>query len=63
MKHITIQNTNMIRSIQLAIIQAFTASWGMKFEQMVVILDFHWKTENNENIHNTCTKFTCQIDS
>ena len=63
MKRITIQNTNMIKSIQLAIIQAFTASWGTEFEQMVVILDFHWKTENNENIHNTYTKFTCQIDS
>ena len=63
MKHITIQNTHMIKSIQLAIIQAFTASWEMKFEQMVVILDFHWKTENNENIHNACTEFTRQFHS
>ena len=30
----------MIKSIQLAIMQAFTAIWKIKFEQIVIILNF-----------------------
>ena len=40
----------MIKSIQLAIIQAFTAPCWIKFEQMVVILDFCQMMKNNDNI-------------
>ena len=46
----------MIRSIQLAIIQAFTAPWEINFEEMVVILKFHQKMEKNDNIHHTFIK-------
>jgi hypothetical protein len=46
----TLSNNYMIKSIQLAIIQAFTAPWEIQFEQMVVILDFHQKMNNNDNI-------------
>ena len=46
----------MIKSIQLAIIQAFTAPWEIKFVQMVLILDFRQKMEKNDNIHHACTK-------
>ena len=35
-KKITDSNTYMIKSIQLDIIQAFTALWKIKFDQMVV---------------------------
>ena len=50
----------MIKSIQLAIIQAFTASWGIKFEQMVIILDFLQKMDNNHNIHHARTESICK---
>ena len=50
----------MTKSIQLAIIQVFTAPWEIKFEQMVVILDFRQKMEKNDNIHHACTKSICK---
>ena len=40
----------MIKLIQLAIIQAFTALLKIKFEQMGVILNFHQKMKKNDNI-------------
>ena len=46
----------MIKSVQLAIIQAFTALWEIKFEHMVVILNFRQKMKKNNNIHNVCIK-------
>ena len=46
----------MIRSIQLPIIQAFTAPWEINFEEMVVILKFHQKMEKNDNIHHIFIK-------
>ena len=46
----------MIRSIQLAIIQAFTAPWKIKFEEMVAILNFRQKMEKNDNIHHVFIK-------
>jgi hypothetical protein len=46
----------MIRSIQLAIIQAFKALWEMKFEEMVAILNFHQKMKKNDNIHHVFIK-------
>ena len=39
----------MTKSIQLAIIQAFTALWEMKFEKMVVIWNSVSVDEKNEN--------------
>ena len=33
--------TYMLKSIQLAIIQAFTALWKIQIKQKVVILNFH----------------------
>ena len=60
MKNITILNTYMVKSIQLAIIQAFTAPWEIKFEQMVVILNFCQQMENNDNIHHECTYSVCK---
>ena len=50
----------MIKAIQLAMIQAFTAPCEIKFEQMVVILDFCQKMEKNDNIHHACTKSICK---
>jgi hypothetical protein len=47
---ITVSNTYMIKSIQLAIIQAFTAPGEIKFEEMVVILNFLQKMDKNDNI-------------
>jgi hypothetical protein len=48
----------MIISIQLAIIQAFTVLWDMKFEQMVVIFSiFCQKMKTNNNNHQVCIKF------
>ena len=52
----TVLYTYMIESIQLAIIQAFTAHLEIKFEDMVVILYFHQKVNNNNNIHHVCIK-------
>ena len=40
----------MIKSIQLAIILAFTAPWEIKIEQIVLILDFLQMMKNNDNI-------------
>jgi hypothetical protein len=53
---ITIINTYMIESIQLAIIQAFTALWEINFEHMMVILNFHQNIKKNYNIHHVCIK-------
>ena len=53
---ITVLNTYMIKSIQLAIIQAFIAPWEIQFEEMVVILNFHQKMEKNDNIHHVFIK-------
>jgi hypothetical protein len=50
----------MIKSIQLASIQAFTAPLEIKFERMVVILDFHQKMGKNDNIHHVYTKSNCK---
>ena len=46
----------MITSAQMAIIQDFTAPWEIKFEEMVVILNFPQKMNNNDNIHHVCIK-------
>jgi hypothetical protein len=57
---ITVSNTYMIRSIQLAIIQAFTAPWEIKFEEMVVILNFHQQMDKNDNIDHVFIKSICK---
>ena len=44
------------KTIQLAIIQAFTDLGEIKFEQMVVILNVSQKMKNNKNIHYKCIK-------
>ena len=49
-----------LKSIQLAIIQDLTASWGIKFEQMVILLDFLQKMDKNHNIHHACTESICE---
>jgi hypothetical protein len=41
----------MIKSVQLSIIQAFTALWEIKFEHMAVILSFCQKMKMYNNIH------------
>ena len=46
----------MIKSIQLAIIQAFKALWEIKFEQMAVILKFVQQNYFNDNFKNECKK-------
>ena len=46
----------MIQSIRLAIIQAFTAPWEIKFEKNVFILNVHQKMNNNDNIQHVCIK-------
>ena len=38
----------MVKSIQLAIIQAFIVLWGLKFEQMVVIRNLFRKIKKYE---------------
>jgi hypothetical protein len=50
----------MIKSIQLAVIQAFTAPWEIKFEEMVVILNFLQKMDKNDNIHHDFIKSICK---
>jgi hypothetical protein len=50
MEKITISNTYMIKSVQLAIILAFTAPLEIKIEQMVVMLVFCLMMKNNDNI-------------
>jgi hypothetical protein len=59
---ITVSNTNMIRSILLAIIQAFTAPWEIKFEEMVVILIFYQKMDKHDNINRVFVKFILNHD-
>ena len=49
-KKIMDSNPHMIQSIQLDGIQAFTALWKMKIEQMVIILNFYQKIKTNDNI-------------
>jgi hypothetical protein len=49
-------NTYIIKSIQLAFIQAFTAPGEMKFEEMVVYLKFHQKMNNNDKSYHVCIK-------
>ena len=46
----------MIKSIQLAIIQAFTAPLEIKFEEMMVILNFRQQMKNNDKSHHVCIK-------
>jgi hypothetical protein len=53
---ITVSNTYIIKSIQLAIIQAFTAPWKIKFEEKVVILNFLQKMHKNDYIHHVFIK-------
>jgi hypothetical protein len=50
MKQITISNTYMIKSTQLAILLALIAPWEIKIEQMVLILDFQQMMKNNDNM-------------
>ena len=40
----------MMKSIQLAIILAFTAPWEIKIEQIVLIFDFLQMMKNNDII-------------
>ena len=49
-------NTDMMKSIQLPIIEVFTALWGMKIEQMVVILNFASKDEDDLQCSSSCIK-------
>ena len=60
-KKIIHSKTYMIKSSQLAIIQAFTALWKIKFEQMVVISNCRQKMKNEDNIYLVCIKciFNC----
>ena len=51
---ITHSKTYMLKSIQLAIIQAFTALWKLKIELMVVILNPHQRTKRKVNICHVC---------
>ena len=53
---IPVSNTYMIKSIQLAIIQAFTALWKLNIELMVVILNPHQRTKRKVNICHVCIK-------
>ena len=46
----------MIKSINLAIFQAFTAACKIKFELMVIILNFLQKSKKNDNIYCVCIK-------
>ena len=50
----------MIKSTQLAIIQAFTAPWEITFEEMVVILNFHQKIDKNDNINHVFITSICK---
>ena len=49
-------NTDMMKSIQLPIIEASTALWGMEIEKIVVILNFASKDEDNLQCSSSCIK-------
>ena len=57
---VTVSNTYLIKSTQLAIIQAFTAPWEITFEEMVVILNFHQKIDKNDNINHVFITSICK---